>query len=93
MCIRGFWELGYEVGFARVCLQPHGSLMVANFSQESFNARLKAEGDEASTNLYVSNLPKTMTESVRQFSCLVTLTSTNLVVGTWCYLHGLQGQQ
>ncbi|CCD52114.1 hypothetical protein BofuT4_P082730.1 [Botrytis cinerea T4] len=47
MCIRGFWELGYEVGFAR----------------ESFNARLKAEGDEASTNLYVSNLPKTMTES------------------------------
>ncbi|RAL65642.1 hypothetical protein DID88_005313 [Monilinia fructigena] len=47
LCIRGFWELGYEVGFAR----------------ESFNARLKAEGDEASTNLYVSNLPKTMTES------------------------------
>ncbi|KAJ9132546.1 Sporulation-specific protein 5 [Pleurostoma richardsiae] len=46
-CIRGFYLLGYEVGFAR----------------ESFNARLKAEGDEASTNLYISNLPKTVTET------------------------------
>ncbi|KAH6723153.1 hypothetical protein BKA61DRAFT_663889 [Leptodontidium sp. MPI-SDFR-AT-0119] len=47
LCIRGFYKLGYEVGFAR----------------ESFNSRLKAEGDEQSTNLYVSNLPKNMTES------------------------------
>ncbi|KAE8450369.1 hypothetical protein EG329_006443 [Mollisiaceae sp. DMI_Dod_QoI] len=47
LCIRGFYKLGYEVGFAR----------------ESFNSRLKAEGDEQSTNLYVSNLPKTMTEA------------------------------
>ncbi|KAJ5042341.1 uncharacterized protein L3040_004892 [Drepanopeziza brunnea f. sp. 'multigermtubi'] len=47
LCIRGFHKLGYEVGFAR----------------ESFNSRLKAEGDEQSTNLYVSNLPKNMTES------------------------------
>ncbi|KAM5348237.1 hypothetical protein ACJ41O_008061 [Fusarium nematophilum] len=46
MCIRGFHRLGYEVGFA----------------QESFNSRLKAEGDDASTNLYISNLPKTLTE-------------------------------
>ncbi|KAF4994151.1 hypothetical protein FDECE_13227 [Fusarium decemcellulare] len=46
MCIRGFHRLGYEVGFAR----------------ESFNSRLKAEGDESSTNLYISNLPKTLTE-------------------------------
>ncbi|CCE28098.1 related to single-stranded DNA-binding protein MSSP-1 [Claviceps purpurea 20.1] len=46
MCIRGFHRLGYEVGFAR----------------ESFNSRLKAEGDEGSTNLYISNLPKTLTE-------------------------------
>ncbi|OAA64027.1 RNA binding protein MSSP-2 [Cordyceps fumosorosea ARSEF 2679] len=46
MCIRGFHKLGYEVGFAR----------------ESFNSRLKAEGDEGSTNLYISNLPKTLTE-------------------------------
>ncbi|KAM7202901.1 hypothetical protein V8F33_002559 [Rhypophila sp. PSN 637] len=46
-CIRGFYHLGYEVGFAR----------------ESFNARLKAEGDETSTNLYLSNLPKRLTES------------------------------
>ncbi|KAL1912201.1 hypothetical protein Sste5344_002034 [Sporothrix stenoceras] len=46
-CIRGFYRLGYEVGFAR----------------ESFNARLKAEGDEGSTNLYISNLPKDINES------------------------------
>ncbi|ELQ44702.1 sporulation-specific protein 5 [Pyricularia oryzae Y34] len=45
-CIRGFYRLGYEVGFAR----------------ESFNARLKAEGDDMSTNLYISNLPKDITE-------------------------------
>ncbi|KFX97177.1 hypothetical protein O988_04971 [Pseudogymnoascus sp. VKM F-3808] len=45
-CIRGFYGLGYEVGFAR----------------ESFNSRLKAKGDHNSTNLYVSNLPKTYTE-------------------------------
>ncbi|KAF3350341.1 RNA recognition domain-containing protein [Verticillium dahliae] len=46
VCIRGFHRLGYEVGFAR----------------ESFNSRLKAEGDEGSTNLYISNLPKSLTE-------------------------------
>jgi hypothetical protein len=46
MCIRGFYKLGYEVGFAR----------------ESFNSRLKAKGDSSSTNLYVSNLPKDMNE-------------------------------
>ncbi|KAK5660216.1 hypothetical protein OQA88_12750 [Cercophora sp. LCS_1] len=46
-CIRGFYQLGYEVGFAR----------------ESFNARLKAEGDECSTNLYLSNLPKNLNEA------------------------------
>ncbi|KAF3767412.1 hypothetical protein M406DRAFT_338190 [Cryphonectria parasitica EP155] len=46
-CIQGFYLLGYEVGFAR----------------ESFNARLKAEGDEGSTNLYISNLPKSITEA------------------------------
>ncbi|KXX77927.1 Sporulation-specific protein 5 [Madurella mycetomatis] len=46
-CIRGFYHLGYEVGFAR----------------ESFNARLKAEGDDNSTNLYLSNLPKCLNES------------------------------
>lgn len=33
-------------------------------SQESFNARLKAEGDDGSTNLYISNLPKSVTEAV-----------------------------
>ncbi|KUI68799.1 Sporulation-specific protein 5 [Cytospora mali] len=46
-CIQGFYLLGYEVGFAR----------------ESFNARLKAEGDDGSTNLYISNLPKSVTEA------------------------------
>ncbi|KAI0165475.1 hypothetical protein GGR57DRAFT_121410 [Xylariaceae sp. FL1272] len=47
MCIRGFYRLGYEVGFAR----------------ESFNSRLKAEGDDDSTNLYISNLPRHYTEA------------------------------
>ncbi|KAI1806219.1 hypothetical protein F4811DRAFT_551176 [Daldinia bambusicola] len=46
-CIRGFYRRGYEVGFAR----------------ESFNSRLRAEGDESSTNLYLSNLPKNYTET------------------------------
>ncbi|KAK2614352.1 hypothetical protein N8I77_001188 [Diaporthe amygdali] len=46
-CIQAFYLLGYEVGFAR----------------ESFNARLKAEGDDESTNLYISNLPKSVTEA------------------------------
>ncbi|RDA87393.1 hypothetical protein CP532_7027 [Ophiocordyceps camponoti-leonardi (nom. inval.)] len=52
LCIRGFHRLGYEVGFAR----------------ESFNSRLKAEGDEGSTNLYISNLPKSLTEVVRRWT-------------------------
>ncbi|KAI9827156.1 MAG: hypothetical protein M1832_005292 [Thelocarpon impressellum] len=46
-CIRGFYGLGYDVSFAR----------------ESFNARLKALSDPLSTNLYVSNLPRSMTEA------------------------------
>ncbi|KAH8157495.1 hypothetical protein CIB48_g10753 [Xylaria polymorpha] len=46
-CIRGFFRLGYEVGFAR----------------ESFNSRLKAEGDDESTNLYISNLPRHFSEA------------------------------
>lgn len=56
-CIQGFYLLGYEVGFAR----------------ESFNARLKAEGDEGSTNLYISNLPKSVTEAVSHFPPLLHL--------------------
>ncbi|KAI1337401.1 hypothetical protein F5Y15DRAFT_390150 [Xylariaceae sp. FL0016] len=68
MCIRGFYRLGYEVGFARVpsprvnpsaiyfVYEPHAA--PANVYKESFNSRLKAEGDEDSTNLYISNLPK-----------------------------------
>ncbi|KAL5614345.1 hypothetical protein BROUX41_004451 [Berkeleyomyces rouxiae] len=46
-CIRGFFRLGYEIGFAR----------------ESFNSRLKAEGDDNSANLYISNLPRHFTET------------------------------
>ncbi|KXJ92168.1 hypothetical protein Micbo1qcDRAFT_175153 [Microdochium bolleyi] len=70
-CIRGFYRLGYEVGFARVrIIDPkqcylHVSGLGANellLAQESFNSRLKAEGDECSTNLYISNLPKSTTE-------------------------------
>ncbi|KAI4602923.1 hypothetical protein KJ359_008143 [Pestalotiopsis sp. 9143b] len=40
--------------------------MFTNFNawdQESFNSRLKAEGDENNTNLYFSNLPKSISES------------------------------
>lgn len=67
MCIRGFFQLGYEVGFARVSNPVSGLARLqypTNFMQESFNSRLKAEGDEQSTNLYLSNLPKSMTEIV-----------------------------
>lgn len=45
-CIRGFHYLGYEVSFAR----------------ESFYSKLKTFSDEGNTNLYVSNLPKSMNE-------------------------------
>ncbi|OTB08177.1 hypothetical protein M426DRAFT_7983 [Hypoxylon sp. CI-4A] len=45
-CIRGFYQRGYEVGFAR----------------ESFNSRLRQEGDPDSTNLYLSNLPRSWGE-------------------------------
>ncbi|KAK5136575.1 hypothetical protein LTR08_002589 [Meristemomyces frigidus] len=45
-CIRGFHYLGYEVSFAR----------------ESFYSKLKTFSDDNNTNLYVSNLPKSMNE-------------------------------
>jgi len=45
-CIRGFHFMGYEVSFAR----------------ESFYAKLKKFSDEANTNLYVSNIPRSMNE-------------------------------
>ncbi|GAB7356632.1 hypothetical protein MBLNU459_g7352t2 [Dothideomycetes sp. NU459] len=45
-CIRGFHYLGYEVSFAR----------------ESFYSKLKTFADDGNTNLYVSNLPKTLNE-------------------------------
>ncbi|KAI1825278.1 hypothetical protein F4861DRAFT_547788 [Xylaria intraflava] len=101
-CIRGFFRLGYEVGFARVKtpvipmiannifkprdhstwgpsgkVRDHKHALLAmlkaptlNFSgtnlcppQESFNSRLKAEGDDESTNLYISNLPRHFSEA------------------------------
>jgi len=43
-CIRGFYDLGYNVSFAH----------------ERLNARRKVEGDQSSTNLYFSNLPKSI---------------------------------
>jgi len=56
-CIRGFYRLGYEVGFARVSfLELLCPFRPLTHLKESFNARLKAEGDESSTNLYISNL-------------------------------------
>ncbi|KAK3352419.1 S-adenosyl-L-methionine-dependent methyltransferase [Lasiosphaeria hispida] len=45
-CICCFYYLNYKVSF--VC--------------KSFSARLKAKGNESSTNLYLSNLPKSITE-------------------------------
>lgn len=73
-CIQGFYLLGYEVGFAR----------------ESFNARLKAEGDNGSTNLYISNLPKSVTEAV---SCSLwfppTCTVLTLLTATCRHLFSL----
>ena len=39
-------------------------LAIADLWQESFNSRLKAEGDDESTNLYISNLPKSLNEVV-----------------------------
>ncbi|KAF2860355.1 hypothetical protein K470DRAFT_217213 [Piedraia hortae CBS 480.64] len=45
-CIRGFHYLGYEVSFAR----------------ESFYSKLKTFADDRNTNLYISNLPRTMNE-------------------------------
>ncbi|KAI0184429.1 RNA recognition domain-containing protein [Xylaria flabelliformis] len=101
-CIRGFFRLGYEVGFARVttpvthpiynsvhepcdhsiprlsnkfCCHKHAMLAMPNAPafdlfgtnlcprQESFNSRLKAEGDDESTNLYISNLPRHFSEA------------------------------
>ncbi|KAI0018375.1 hypothetical protein F4780DRAFT_751307 [Xylariomycetidae sp. FL0641] len=68
-CIRGFYRLGYEVGFARVRLRGNhrtnsgiSTAFTNRALQESFNSRLKAEGDEQSTNLYISNLPKSFGE-------------------------------
>jgi hypothetical protein len=66
-CIRGFYSLGYDVSFARVNEKPSSKKDKAATShthQESFNARLKALSDPTSTNLYVSNLPRSMTEAV-----------------------------
>jgi len=56
--------------------------------QESFNSRLKAEGDENSTNLYVSNLPRDMTEAVSDSPCKLSH-MLRIATGTWRYLHGL----
>jgi hypothetical protein len=103
-CIRGFFRLGYEVGFARVttpvtvptfahssdyecdhsiprlstafCCHKHAMMAIPKpgnvdffgtnilSKQESFNSRLKAEGDDESTNLYISNLPRHFSEAV-----------------------------
>ena len=61
--------------------------------KESFNSRLKAEGDETSTNLYVSNLPRDMTEAVsRSSSPNIPYSMLRTAIGTWCYFHGLYRQ-
>ena len=65
-CIRCFYYLGYEAKFAKVCW-IHSSLRVniLRHGQLSHNERLKNCADPENNNLYVSNLPKAMTESVR----------------------------
>jgi hypothetical protein len=62
--------------------------------QESFNSRLKAEGDENSTNLYVSNLPRDMTEAVSDSPCKLTSLhaencNRNLALSSWTTLSVL----
>jgi hypothetical protein len=92
LCIRGFYKLGYEVGFARVCRQNLSTFprTRSNHVQESFNSRLKAEGDEQSTNLYVSNLPRNMTEAVGipvpSNSSSTDNSCRNLVLSSWTTL-------
>ncbi len=91
LCIKGFYKLGYEVGFARVCVpQCLGRRIITDVDQESFNSRLKAEGDETSTNLYVSNLPRNMKEAVSSSSnpqCFTTKDGNrNLVLFSWTIL-------
>ena len=68
ICIRGFHHLGYEVSFARVRLNQRRFTEddKANEDQESFYAKLKKFADEGNTNLYVSNLPRSMNEHVSQ---------------------------
>jgi hypothetical protein len=90
LCIRGFYKLGYEVGFARVSHPGFSTYRrITDIYQESFNSRLKAEGDETSTNLYVSNLPRNMTESVCPSIDSVRNFFAEFMLGTWCYLYGL----
>ncbi|KAI1103124.1 hypothetical protein F4804DRAFT_333623 [Jackrogersella minutella] len=62
-CIRGFYRRGYEVGFAR--------------ASESFNSRLRQEGDPSTTNLYLSNLPRSWRELEINtlFECYTVLSS------------------
>ena len=45
--------------------------LVPNAIQESFNERLKAFANSKSTNLYVSNLPRDMTEAASQKQLLL----------------------
>jgi hypothetical protein len=67
-------------------------MICADGTQESFNSRLKAEGDESSTNLYISNLPKTMTESVALPNLFLLASRLTQLPGTRCYLYGLHCQ-
>lgn len=65
-CIRCFYYLGYEAKFAKVWMAhlPTPFTMLIQ-GQLSHNERLKNCADPENNNLYVSNLPKAMTESVR----------------------------
>jgi hypothetical protein len=50
------------------------------WDQESFNSRLKAEGDDTSTNLYISNLPKSVSETdLQTIFCNYTILSAKVL--------------
>jgi hypothetical protein len=71
----------------RVSIYP---FLLINIIQESFNERLKAFSNPKSTNLYVSNLPRDMTEAASQKIYSLSFHYANLLgIGIELYLFRL----
>lgn len=94
-CIRGLVSLKYEAGFARV-YDFHSTIsyfiLIQSSYQESFNARLKTLADPNSTNVYVSNLPRSMNEKASpptNFFSSPTINNYDNNVGHARHLHGV----